>query len=156
MPGALLFLGSLSAQSQVIRLETRLTICACGFLMRPLSFLLITHSLSHGFTVKAGGGGAGIKKNGRHCHLFLLRHSMILALGEPVQNNSGQLVGPRVSDSSGKITSFKGHMMPGPAICLPKDEVTEAPAARQRQSAMGPFEILIEAFSLLIIRTRPH
>ena len=55
---------------------------------------------------------------------------MILALGEPVQNNS---VGPGVSDSSGEITSFKGHT---------RDEFTEAPAARQRQSAMGPFEIL--------------
>ena len=64
---------------------------------------------------------------------------MILALGEPVQNNS---VGPRVSDSSGEITSFKGHTMPGPPRCLPRDEFTEAPAARQRQSAMGPFEIL--------------
>lgn len=70
---------------------------------------------------------------------------MILALGEPVQNNS---VGPRVSDSSGEITAFIRHTMPGPARCLPGDEVTEAPAAGQRQSARGPLEILIEAFPL--------
>ena len=66
--------------------------------------------------------------------IFSCSHSMILALGEPVQNNS---VGPRVSDSSGEITAFIGHTMPGPARCLPGDEVTEAPAAGQRQSARG-------------------
>ena len=62
MPGALLFLGSLSAQNRVIRLETKLTVCACVFLMRPPSFLFVTLSVSHVFTVKAGGGGVGIKK----------------------------------------------------------------------------------------------